>query len=157
MNLDAFVKWILRVVSILSLLFPLFNTMRKPIPLAKWPEGGLAYFLPEYITYTAILICAFFLLTEFAQRTQIKDQPKKVTLDQAFKSFVCSFAALLIYLLLHTAINAGFYFQVLGWESGDIRRLLGDVVLLITYSIFFAMITRTFALLSLVEFLQLDS
>lgn len=150
--LKDFVRWVLTVVSILSTLFPLFNTISKPIPLENWPEGGFAYFLPEYTTYAAMFTCVFFLLSTFSQRTQIKLQHRTVTLDQAFKSFVCSFAALLIYFLLHTAISYNFYYTVLHWESGDIRRLLGDVVLLITYSTFFAMFTRTFTLLSLIEY-----
>jgi hypothetical protein len=37
--------------------------------------------------------------------------------------------ALLVYLALHYAIVANFYYAALGWESGDPRRLLGDVIL----------------------------
>ena len=47
-----------------------------------------------------------------------------------------------------------FYFRVLGWESDDLRRIAGDLVLLITYSSFFALVTQAFLVLGLREYLR---
>lgn len=45
-------------------------------------------------------------------------------------------------------------YDVLGWESADVRRLLGEVPLLLIYSIFFAFLTRAFVLLGMTEYFR---
>lgn len=49
------------------------------------------------------------------------------------------------------AINA---FDILGWESADSRRLIGEILLLVLYSVFFAFVTRAFVLLGILEYFR---
>jgi len=51
--------------------------------------------------------------------------------------------------------NMKFFWSWFNWESDDPRRLVGDVILLVCYSVFFAAMTRAFVLLGLSEFLGL--
>ncbi len=67
-------------------------------------------------------------------------------------AFVLGLVALAAYLTLHAAIQDDFYFRVLGWYSDDLRRGFGDLVLLLAYSLFFALLTRAFMLLGLLEY-----
>jgi hypothetical protein len=41
---------------------------------------------------------------------------------------------------------------VLGWESDDLQRVLGDIVLLVAYSAFFGFMTRAFMLIGMLEY-----
>jgi hypothetical protein len=45
-------------------------------------------------------------------------------------------------------------FGLWGWESDDPRHVLAEIPLLIGYAAFFALITRAFMLLALLEFYQ---
>jgi hypothetical protein len=54
----------------------------------------------------------------------------------------------------HYAISHDFYFNVLGWKSEDIRRMAGDLILLIAYVSFFVCVTRAFLALGLREYLR---
>ena len=154
-----FLKFLQNLWGILagvSMLFPLSNALAQAIPLAKWDQGGLAYFAPNLITLVSSLTCLFLILWTFGQRYQLKHQARMRLQRQAWRSFVPGLLSLVLYLMLYYAVQADFYFRVLGWESDDLRRILGDVILLMTYCAFFAMITRAFVLLGLVEFLRLE-
>lgn len=59
-----------------------------------------------------------------------------------------------LYMGGHYAITHDFYFAVLGWESDDLRRIFGDLVLLIAYGSFFTCVTRAFLELGLREYLR---
>jgi len=72
----------------------------------------------------------------------------------AVRSFVAGVAALMVYLLGHYAISHDFYFLVLGWESDDLRRIAGDLVLVLAYGGFFVFVTRAFLALGLREYLR---
>lgn len=123
----------------------------------KWEEGGLAYLAPQLVTVVTTLACLFVLLWTFGQRRQLARQARTRLYRQAWGLFAVGLAALVLYVVLHAAVKAGFYYRVLGWESDDLRWILGDVVLLVTYAAFFAMLTRAFVLLGLVEFLGIDA
>jgi hypothetical protein len=60
----------------------------------------------------------------------------------------------MVYLAGHYAISNDFYFRILGWESDDLRRIAGDLVLVIAYGGFFASVTRAFLALGLREYLR---
>ena len=68
--------------------------------------------------------------------------------------FLIGIFALIIYLLVYSLISDyEIFWSWFKWTSDDPRRLLGDVILLVGYCLFFAAITRAFVLLGLIEFL----
>lgn len=151
-----FLQGLWGILAGVSTLFPLPNTLLQVIPLASWPEGGLAYFSSGVISAVATLVCLFVVLWTFGQRQRFGGSTRGQATRRAWRAFLLGIVALVVYLLMHYAIRADFYFGVFGWESGDLRRILGDVLLLVTYSAWFAMVTRAFVLLGLVEFLGLQ-
>ncbi len=152
----AFLQSLWGILAGISMFFPLSNSLAQVVPLASWDQGGLAYFSPQLVTMAATLVCLFVLLWTFGQRYQFAKQKRRLIYRRAWRTFIPGFIALMFYITLHYAIKENMYFVVLGWESDDLRRMLGDVVLLIAYSAFFAMITRDFVLRVLVEFLDLN-
>lgn len=134
-----------------SVLFPLSNALAEIIPLARWPEGALAYFSPQLLSIVSSLACLFLLLWMFGHRYQLEKKRIK-TQKKAGLSFAVGSIALIIYLTVYFAIANDFYYDVLKWESGDLRRVLGDIVLLIAYSAFFVLMTQAFMLLGLLEY-----
>jgi len=138
-----------------SVLFPLSNTLTQVLPLARWPDGGFTYFSPPVVTGLTTLVSLFVILRAFGKREEIREQRAWDALPrQASRSFVLGVVALLAYLAGHSLIANDFYFSVLGWESDDMRRIVGDLVLLSAYVGFFALVTRAFILLGLREFLR---
>lgn len=157
--LDEFKKFIgflqnlWAILAGVSVLFPLSNVLAQIIPLAQWSEGGLAYLSPQLVTVISTVACLFVILWTFGQRDQFARQGKRRSIQrQAGFSFAFGIVALIMYLAGHYAVANNFYFLVLGWESEDLRRVLGDIVLLLTYSAFFALITRAFILLGMMEY-----
>lgn len=138
-----------------SVLFPLSNTLMDVIPQGVWPDGGFVYFPPLIVTIVTTIACLFLVLWTFGQRRQYREeQDLDVLPKQAGLSFVAGIAALVIYLVCYLAIRGGFYFDVLGWESDALRRIAGDVVLMVSYLSFFALVTRAFLLLGLREYVR---
>jgi hypothetical protein len=74
--------------------------------------------------------------------------------QRAVRSVAFGAVALIMYLAGHYMISNDFYFRILGWESDDLRRTAGDLVLVIAYSGFFVYVTRAFLLLGLREYLR---
>ncbi len=138
-----------------SVLFPLSNTLTQVIPLAQWPDGGFGYLSPPGMTGVTTLASLFVVLWVFGKREKFLDRKASDALPiQAVRSFVLGIVALLTYLAGYALIANDFYFSVLGWESNDMRRILGDLVLLSAYAGFFVLVTRAFLLLGLREFLR---
>lgn len=140
----------------ISVLFPLSNALAKIIPLARWPEGGLAYFPPPLLSIVSSLSCLFLLLWLFGHRHQL-GRRRVQTQKKAGLSFAVGLFALITYLTVHFALANDFYFDVLNWESGDLRRVLGDIVLLIAYSAFFVLMTQAFMLLGMLAYFGRNS
>jgi hypothetical protein len=67
-------------------------------------------------------------------------------------SFLAGLIALIIYLTVQFAVANDFYWNVLGLESDNFWRVLGDIVLLLAYSAFFVLMTRAFMLLGMLEY-----
>ncbi len=139
-----------------SVFFPLSNVLSRVIPIGNFYDeppgsGSFEYFSPEMVTAIATLISLFVVFSTFIRRYKFKVQ--KVTLIQGKASI--SFAVGLISLILYLVLNFGIYelfygsFEIWG---GDPRRLIGDVMLLLTYSIFFSLMTRAFMLLGMIGF-----
>lgn len=139
------------ILAGISVLFPLSNALAKIIPLAQWPEGGLAYFSPQLLSIVSSLACLFLLLWLFGHRYQFKRR-RFQTRKKAGLSFAIGLIALIIYLTVYFSIANDFYYEILKWESDDLRRVLGDIVLLIAYSAFFVLITQAFMLLGMLEY-----
>jgi len=139
------------ILAGISVLFPLSNALAKIIPLARWPEGGLAYFSPQLLSIISSLACLFLLLWTFGHRYQL-ERRRRQTQKKAGLSFAVGLIALIIYLTVYFAVANDFYYDVLKWESDDLRRMLGDIVLLIVYSAFFVLMTQAFMLLGMLEY-----
>jgi len=150
-----FVQNLWAALAGVSALFPLSNTLTQVVPLAQWPDGGFGYFSPPVITGVTTLASLFVMLWVFGKREKIVEPKAWDALPmQAVRSFVLGVVALLAYLAGYSLITNDFYFSVLGWESDDMRRISGDLVLLSAYVGFFALVTRAFLLLGLREFLR---
>lgn len=150
----GFMRNLWSILAGVSLFFPLSNTFTRLVPLAKYDNGGgLIYFSPQLVTAISTLACLFVILWTFGKRHQFTNQRKRQSIQKQAKfSFVWGVAALIVYLVVHFAVKTNFYFTVLGWESADIRRVLGDIVLLSTYSAFFLLVTRAFMLLGMMAY-----
>ena len=80
------------------------------------------------------------------------EDPQKYAMQrQAWISFGFGILALLLYLVINFGVYSAFYAPLDIW-SGDLRRLIGDFLLLIFYGIFFSLLTRAFVLLGMVEY-----
>jgi len=138
-----------------SVLFPLSNQLAQVIPLSKWPGGGLVYIASSIVTTITTLAALFMVLWVFAKREYFARPKAWQSLPKgAALSFAAGIIALLTYLSLEYLISHDFYFRVLKWESDDLRCIVGDLCLLITYVTFFTLITRAFLLLGIREFLR---
>jgi hypothetical protein len=138
-----------------SVLFPLSNQLAQVIPVSKWPEGGLVHLGATIVTTIATFAALFIILWVFAKREHMSRPNIWRSLPKtAAVSFVAGIIALLVYLLLEYLISHDFYFRVLKWESDDLRCIVGDLGLLISYVAFFTLITRAFLLLGVREFLR---
>jgi hypothetical protein len=150
-----FLQHLWAMLAGVSVLFPLSNTFARIIPLAQWSEGGLAYLSPALVSGCATLACVFMVLWTFGQREEMRLPRAWSSLPQrAVRSGVWGAVALIVYLAGHYAISNDFYFRILGWESDDLRRIAGDLVLVIAYGGFFVFVTRAFLVLGLREFLK---
>jgi len=142
----------------ISVLFPLSNVFVMIIPLQIFEEDGVYVHLsPSLITAIATLVSLFVILSTFTNRSTFKEQRKRREIQrQAWISFVVGILALVIYLAIYVA-TFEYAWSEWGWESGDPRKLFAEVPLLIAYSTFFAMMTRAFMLLGMIEFFGKES
>jgi hypothetical protein len=151
---QQFLKFLQSLWAILagvSVSFPLSNALTRVIPLAQWSEGGFAYFSPALVSIISTLACLFIILWTFGHRHQFGKKRRRMQ-KHAVLSFILGIIAIILYLVAHHAIANDFYFNVLGWESDDFRRLAGDVLLLVAYSAFFVLMTQAFMLLGMLEY-----
>lgn len=149
-----FYKNLWTILAGVSVFFPFSNLLMKVIPLSSWDGGGWVYLPPRLVTVIVTVACLFIILLTFVQRKQYEAQKlRRLAQKKSILSSCIGFLALFIYLTVYYSITEGFYWDVLGWGSADARRILGDIVLLLTYSAFFVLVTRAFMLLGLLEYL----
>jgi hypothetical protein len=146
------------ILAGISVLFPLSNVLIGVIPLRPYYDYivALEFFSPELITAITTLISLFIVFWTFGHRQKFKtNRRRRLIRRKAFLSFAIGLLALILYLILHFGIFELLYGP---WEiwSGDPRRLIGDILLLITYSSFFALVTRAFMLLGMIEYYKQD-
>jgi hypothetical protein len=103
------------------------------------------------VTAIATLITVFVILSTFIRRHKFKAQKVNLIQHQAWLSFAIGFLSMILYLVLNFGIYDLFYER---WEIWDARRLIGDIMLLLSYSAFFALMTRAFMLLGMIEFFE---
>lgn len=149
-----FLKGLWASLGSASVLFPLSNGLAEIIPVGFWPDGGFVAFPKSLITTVTTFICLFLVLWHFGRRRQYQSTAQlNGMVTQAAIAIAISLLFLILYLTAHFAVSQGFYFDVLGWESDDLRRVCGDAILLLLYACFFGFATRSFLLLALREFL----
>jgi len=155
----SFLQSLWGILAGISALFPLSNVLIQRIPLSRIhddPPGALGYLSSGLLTTIATLVTIFVILLTFANRQQYKArQEKRLMQREAKRSFACGFIALLLYLAVYYGISPYFYIPYDIYD-GDPRWLIGDFALLLTYSGFFALITRAFMLLGMLEYFADD-
>lgn len=155
---SEFVKFLQTLWGILagiSVLFPLSNVLLKLIPMGNIyddPPGGLSYLTPALITTLATVATLFVILVTFRQRRDLRTRAQRDAVQrQAWIAFGGGFLALLLYFIVYFGIYPAFY-APLQINGGDPLRLIGDFLLLVFYGAFFALITRAFMLLGMLEY-----
>lgn len=139
----------------ISVFFPLSNTLLSVIPLESWtkesPEvyyGGLYRLSPALVTTLATVTTLFVVVTTFAGRHRLDGAQRK-----AWISFLSGFGILLAYLAAYFMLGEEAY-MTLGWTSDDMTHLWVDIGLTVLYCAFFALITRAFMLMGMVEYFR---
>jgi lysylphosphatidylglycerol synthetase-like protein (DUF2156 family) len=151
----AFLQSLWGILAGISVFFPLSNVLLGVIPLVSIyddPGGALTYFSPELVTAVTTLVTLFIVFWTFGNRSNFSAKKRKHSIRRgAFISFVVGFLALMIYLTLNFTI-----YDLLYWPfemaNGESPRWLGDILVLIAYSSFFALVTRAFMLLGMIEY-----
>ncbi|HEX6558753.1 MAG TPA: hypothetical protein VF021_04805 [Longimicrobiales bacterium] len=149
-----FLKSMWSILAGLSAVFPLSNLLIDAVPVKSWPDGGFTYLPGGVISAVATICCVFVVFWTFGQRALASSWTRTFVHRRAWRSFVLGVAALVSYLAVYLAITNDFYWSVLGWQSSDLRRMLGDVLLLLLYATSFALVTRAFIILGLFEFVS---
>jgi len=151
----TFLRNLWGILAGISILFPLSNVLMQIIPLGTFDDGCvLVWFSARLFTTFATLVSLFLILWTFGQRHHFQtSKPKVIIQKQAWLSFGVGLAALITYLGVYYFIAISAY-DILGWESADVRRLAGEIFLLVVYSAFFALLTRAFVLLGMIEFFR---
>ena len=155
-ELRAFLDFLKNLWGLLagtSVFFPLSNVLLRAIPLGAYGEEGVFDQLsPFLITTLATVVTLFVVLVTFADRHRFRDPGKGHTaLRSAWLCFGISILSLLAYLVIHQAYRE-YAWASWGWGSGDPRKLFAEIPLLITYVVFFSLLTRAFMLLGMMEF-----
>lgn len=156
-ELKAFLEFLSGLWGLLAgiaTLFPLSSLLVQTIPLASFPGGGFAYFPSAVVSVTATIGCIFVVLWTFGQRAAARSWSARSTHRRAWRAFLAGLFCFISYLAIYFVIANDFYWSALHWESGDLRRIAGDVLLLALYAAGFALLTRAFVLLALFEFLK---
>lgn len=154
----VFLQSLWGILAGISVFFPLSNVLSMIIPLGSIYDepsgsGAFEYFSPEMVTAIATLITVFVILSTFSRRHKFKVQKESLLQGQAWLSFAIGLLSLILYLVLNFGIYKLFY-EPLEIYGDDPRRLIGDIMLLLSYSAFFVLMTRAFMLLGIIEFFE---
>jgi hypothetical protein len=138
----------------ITVLFPLSNVFTDLIPLKtiEDPEGVLGFFSPALVTALATLVTLFVVFATFNRRRDLAGAAQRGRVRrEAQLAFSLGLVALFLYLAVYAGIGPLFY-EPNNVFYGDPRLLIGDVILATTYSAFFALVTRAFMLLAMLEY-----
>lgn len=153
----SFLKNLWGLLAGVSVFFPLSNVFFKLIPISSTqddPSGGWSYVTTGLITGLTMLVLFFILLWTYGQRLQFKDSEYRTGVPRlAWSWFVIGIICLLGYIGMHQTILMGIYTR-LEITHGDSGRFLGDILLFVLYSGFFASMLRAFVLLAMNEYFK---
>lgn len=113
-------------------------------------EDGIS---SQLVVIIATLCTMFVIYNIYNQRDEMKNQIPKSIRSKATSSFIQGFFCLLFYLAAYNGIYYVIY-EPLGIWHGNFIRTIGDIVLLLLYTASFTLITRSFTLLGMSEFLK---
>jgi hypothetical protein len=154
-ELKAFLQFLRNLWGLLagiSVFFPLSNVLLRAIPMGAYGgDGVFDQVPPALITSLATVVTLFVVLVTFAGRRRFQASKRTTPLRGAWLSFGVGVAALLAYLVIHQVYRE-YAWERWGWGSGDPRKLIAEIPLLIAYVAFFALLTRAFMLLGMTEF-----
>jgi magnesium-transporting ATPase (P-type) len=135
----AFMKNLWGILTGISVFFPFSNILINAIPLGAYEtdEGVFDQLSPYLITTIATVVTLFVVLVTFAYRSQFQNPRKRGgILRSAWISFGISILSLLVYLVMHQVYRE-YAWEPWGWGSGDPRKLIAEIPLLVAYVIFF--------------------
>jgi hypothetical protein len=153
-DFTVFIQSTWGILAGVSVFFPLSNVLVGVIPLKPFGEEGgeLVYLSPPLITALTTVITLFVIFWMFGQRQGFKTKKKQTKIRRhALFSFILGFTLLLGYFALTFGIYTLWY-APMEIYSDNPARLVGDVLMLMTYSGFFMLVTRAFTLLGMVEY-----
>ena len=125
------------------------------VPLRTYGTEGGVYdqVAPALVTTLATVVTLFTLLVTFITRDRLRGTTgRRGALRSAWYSLATAVVALTIYLALHQ-VYAEYAWSRWGWGSGDPRKLLAELPLMLVYVVFFSLLTRAFVLLGLLAFM----
>jgi hypothetical protein len=92
------------------------------------------------------------MLLTFGNRHQFTTLKKRALIQRkALYSFAFGLFAMVFYFAVYVGIYP-LYYEPYSIYEGDPRLLIGDFALLLSYSAFFALVTRSFMLLGMMEY-----
>lgn len=154
----TFLKNLWGILAGISVFFQLSNILLHTIPLRAYghEDGVFDELSPSLITTIATVVTLFVVLVTFAGRHQLKNSLEmKGILRKALLSFGTGISLLVSYLVIHQVYRE-YAWEPWGWGSGDPRKLLVEVPLLLSYVLFFSLLTRAFMLLGMIEFFRIE-
>ena len=152
----SFLKSLWGILAGFSAFFPLSNMLLNAIPMGSYGTDGGVFdkLTPDLITTMATIVTLFVILVTFIGRDQFQSLRKRRTmLRSAWLCFGTGILSLLVYLVLHQ-VYGEYAWQAWGWGSGDPRKLYAEIPLLISYVVFFSLLTRAFMMLGMIEFFR---
>lgn len=150
----SFSKSLWGLLASVSVFFPLSNVLLAAIPLRAYgaDDGVFDQLSPHLLTTVASVVTLFVLLVTFSGRSRFTDTRRRpVLLREAWYSLALGLLSLLLYLAIYRFYFA-YAWEPWGWGSGDPRKLLAEIPLLIAYVVFFSSLTRAFMILAMIEF-----
>jgi hypothetical protein len=141
-----------------SVFFPLSNELLDAIPHSPDVFYMLDYIgnFVELLTSLTTLGCFFVILWTFGQRHRVERGSRRRVYRRAWLALGAGVVSLFLYLLLYSIAASGGHDVILGplSESGDPAVTLYELTMLLLYVGFFSLLTRSFVLLGLVEYLD---
>jgi hypothetical protein len=151
----AFLASLWGTLTAVSLAFPLSNVFVRVIPLEGNESFNPLALLPSApIASTATLVTLFLVLVTFGRRHELRVAARRARVRRgAVISFVVALAALALYFVGLQAVQDGLYGRTGGIPVYKTALLAaGDVVFAVLYTVFFALTTRGFMTLAMLEY-----
>ena len=153
----SFLKNLWGILAGITVVFPLSNVLTKVIPLQKWAgdtgTGAFYVLSPTLVSVVATLCALFIILWIFINRSNFSKKTAGLNQRKALRSFLIGIFCLIGYLVVYFLISEyEFFWSQFNWTGDDPRRILGDFILLFLFCGFFALVTRSFVLLGMIEF-----